>query len=458
MRPPRQPAAEASRARLAGPHGGCSPSQRRARTSHRRRSHLRAPRPGSDRTGPSIAARISCSSCSIWSRRTRRSWRQVRRICELAALAMRPADGAPFRKAMEVAAGSARRNRSSDMPWPQHARRCTRLYPPWLAPVPVPYRKKGPEIKDWPTCGSARRGAALFQRRGGRISALCSGRLGQSVRRRSRLRRGDRGCGAVAENASASGGLDAGGASALCLPQAGHAKSGDPFKDPSCDADAKAARLLELRLGADDKAAQTIFPRSVHESGEAITWDVATMTRSPADARRRRAGGARDRVAAAALLIRYWPPKGNRHELSLALGGVLARVGWDVAAIETFVGVVVHAANDPRPDDRVRCARDAAENVAARGTGFRLSQAEGNSRRRGLGQARRMARPCHARRRQRSGPVIRLTRGPDRGGGGGRARDAWRRPAAVSARRRCWCGRCCSTRTPLAASGSRPSA
>ena len=48
-------------------------------------------------------------------------------------------------------------------------------------------------------------------------------------------------------------------------------------------------------------------------------------------------------VAAAALLIRYWPPKGNRHDLSLALGGCLARAGWEPQAIEAFVGIVVQA-------------------------------------------------------------------------------------------------------------------
>jgi hypothetical protein len=40
---------------------------------------------------------------------------------------------------------------------------------------------------------------------------------------------------------------------------------------------------------------------------------------------------------------------GNRHDLSLALGGTLARAGWDIAAIEPFVGAIVAIANDPHP-------------------------------------------------------------------------------------------------------------
>ena len=169
-----------------------------------------------------------------------------------------------------------------------------------------------------------------------------------------------------------------------------------PFKDPLLQTtDAKAAMLLELRLGTGKKAAQTIFPPSVHEGGEAITWSTGDDTRSPTELDGAELAALCARVAAAALLIRHWPTKGNRHELSLALGGSLARIGWDAAAIEQFVAVVVHAARDPRPDDR--CAAPATLRRRRRGAGIWLSQAEGNSRRQdfpklsewlGLGSAR----------------------------------------------------------------------
>jgi hypothetical protein len=143
------------------------------------------------------------------------------------------------------------------------------------------------------------------------------------------------------------------------------AKAVIAFDDPIIiRTNAKAARLIELRSGADGKGCQTVFPGSVHESGEPINWEPGSggpipptviddeiLTKKIA------------RVAAAALLARYWPPKGNRHDLSLALGGALARSGWDVATIEPFVDAVVRIANDPRPADRVRCACDAAEAV-----------------------------------------------------------------------------------------------
>ena len=38
------------------------------------------------------------------------------------------------------------------------------------------------------------------------------------------------------------------------------------------------ATLVELRIGAGDKGAQTVFPPSTHPSGEAIGWDSEAMT------------------------------------------------------------------------------------------------------------------------------------------------------------------------------------
>ena len=37
--------------------------------------------------------------------------------------------------------------------------------------------------------------------------------------------------------------------------------------------------ILELRIGGGDKAAQTVFPGSIHETGEPITWDDAREMR-----------------------------------------------------------------------------------------------------------------------------------------------------------------------------------
>jgi hypothetical protein len=211
-------------------------------------------------------------------------------------------------------------------------------------PVPVPYRKKGPEISGWPNLRISEKAPRYFNGARQNIGVLlgpCSGNL----------------CDVDLDSDEAI-------AAAVLLPKTitfGRAStpaarrlyvcrkpaSKKPvivFKDPMQTADAKAAMLLELRLGADDKGTQTVFPPSVHECGEAIAWDAGDDERLPAVLDGADLVSHCGRVAAAALLIRYWPAKGNRPELSLALGGVLARVGWDVASIETFVAVVAHAA------------------------------------------------------------------------------------------------------------------
>ncbi len=122
------------------------------------------------------------------------------------------------------------------------------------------------------------------------------------------------------------------------------------WKDPLRDDEAK-AMLVELRANG----CQTVFPGSVHETGEYVEWDnpgaaVAETTRAEVQS-------VVARVAAAALLVRYWP-KGARHDAVLALAGSLANAGWTEADAHQLVGAVVRAACDDEPDDRTRAVHD----------------------------------------------------------------------------------------------------
>jgi hypothetical protein len=93
------------------------------------------------------------------------------------------------------------------------------------------------------------------------------------------------------------------------------------FVDPTD----KKVMLLEYR----GDASQTIFPPSIHPSGEHVEW-VGGVMGEPAKVsvdelmRRVRA------LAAATLLARHWPAKDShmRHEVSLPLAGGLVRAGW----------------------------------------------------------------------------------------------------------------------------------
>jgi hypothetical protein len=108
----------------------------------------------------------------------------------------------------------------------------------------------------------------------------------------------------------------------------------------------KTAMLVEVRSGG----CHTVFPPSIHESGEEIAWDR--------DADPLAIGGevllaCVRRLAAAALLARYWPPSGARHDCALALAGTLLSRDWTIDETTRFVGAIARAAGDGEAGDRV---------------------------------------------------------------------------------------------------------
>jgi putative DNA primase/helicase len=130
------------------------------------------------------------------------------------------------------------------------------------------------------------------------------------------------------------------------------------FKDPMSK-----SMLLEVRIGGGDKGAQTVFPGSVHESGEPIKWEVeGEPAQVDDDELVRRA----KQLAAFCLFARYWPTKpkagesGGRHDAALTIGGVLARCGFDLPHVKLCAEWVARAADDEEWRDRVRAAHDAA--------------------------------------------------------------------------------------------------
>lgn len=130
------------------------------------------------------------------------------------------------------------------------------------------------------------------------------------------------------------------------------------FKDP-----VSKTMLLEVRIGGGDKGAQTVFPGSVHESGEPIVWEVDGEPAQVEDDDLLR--GAK-LLAALCVFARYWPAKpkpgesGGRHDAALTLGGFLARCGFSAAHAKLCVEWVARAAKDEDRRDRGRAAEDAS--------------------------------------------------------------------------------------------------
>jgi putative DNA primase/helicase len=126
--------------------------------------------------------------------------------------------------------------------------------------------------------------------------------------------------------------------------------------------DGAGSTIIELRIGGGDRGAMTVFPGSTHkESEEPIEWgsdgEPARSTYAILDAAVRK-------TAAASIFLRGWPDQGTRHSAGLAIGGLLARVGWSSEDIGSFVESIVTEAEDGQVADRLKAAEDAAEAVA----------------------------------------------------------------------------------------------
>ncbi len=134
-------------------------------------------------------------------------------------------------------------------------------------------------------------------------------------------------------------------------------KAVESFDDPSAPKDLK-ARLLEVRLGGGGKGAQSVFPGSIHEEGEAINWEP-DRSGDPAQVTAENILKAAAKVAAACLFARYMPASGSRHDAFIAIGGFLARSGMSAPDVKLFAEAIVAAGGFAR--DHIKTAEDAAK-------------------------------------------------------------------------------------------------
>jgi uncharacterized coiled-coil protein SlyX len=109
--------------------------------------------------------------------------------------------------------------------------------------------------------------------------------------------------------------------------------------------------IVEIR----SDGAQTMVPPSVHPSGEEVVW---YSSGEPAVVETEELSGAVTRLAAAVLIARNWPTKGQRHDFSLAVAGALARAGLKQADVEILIGAVTAYVGDEEADSRTRNVKD----------------------------------------------------------------------------------------------------
>ncbi len=118
-----------------------------------------------------------------------------------------------------------------------------------------------------------------------------------------------------------------------------------------------AGMLLELR----GDGLQTVFPPSIHPSGEQIEWSVNA---EPTVVEGNELSTKVMRLAAACLIAQHWMPNTYRHYMALSLAGGLLRAGWKQDTVEHFVISIAEAMGDEEMKDRIRAVRDTAEKVS----------------------------------------------------------------------------------------------
>jgi hypothetical protein len=95
----------------------------------------------------------------------------------------------------------------------------------------------------------------------------------------------------------------------------------------------------------------TVFPGSVHESGEAIEFDNPHDYR-PGQSTWNELKRAASKIAIATGLFKAWVP-GQRHELTLCTAAKLARLGWSADEARHLIQAVATEAQDEELDDRL---------------------------------------------------------------------------------------------------------
>ena len=105
---------------------------------------------------------------------------------------------------------------------------------------------------------------------------------------------------------------------------------------------------------------QTVVPPSINlRTGERVEWDSEG---EPATVDGDVLATAVEKVAAAALLGRYWP-NGARHFASLALAGMLLRTGWNDDNVTDFLDAVTSAAQDEESASRLHDVMSTAQRL-----------------------------------------------------------------------------------------------
>ena len=97
---------------------------------------------------------------------------------------------------------------------------------------------------------------------------------------------------------------------------------------------------------------QTVFPHSVHITGERIEFEDDGQLNEPGESTWDELVTTALHLSIAVILLRHWK-SGSRHQLSLAISGYLAICGWSEKEVAKLISIVAEMADDKEIDDRL---------------------------------------------------------------------------------------------------------
>lgn len=109
--------------------------------------------------------------------------------------------------------------------------------------------------------------------------------------------------------------------------------------------------ICEIRCSI---GSQTVFPPSVHESGDVIGFESKD---DPAHVDVSKLRDAAGEVAAGSLLLRHYPNQGSRHLFAMAVAGGLLNARWLPERAERFIEAISTEAGDDEIEDRIAAVR-----------------------------------------------------------------------------------------------------
>jgi hypothetical protein len=227
---------------------------------------------------------------------------------------------------------------------PAKAREAARLYRrQGLTPIPIPFKKKGPNKADWQDtkyADEADLDRAFPARQAMNVGAL-TGPANLVV---------DLDCSEAVDLAPS------------YLPDTGKVsgREGVPGSHWHYRGEGEVKKTMRFNDGQERvvellaTGSQVVMPPSVHPSGEKYVWhrygQAATVAYADLLASVKK-------LAAAVLLARHWPDEGTRHQAALALAGGLANAGWTEEDAEAFLTPIFELV-DEESEDRLRAVSD----------------------------------------------------------------------------------------------------